>query len=260
MQHAALPCSYTTRRARDGEQLFCAQFLLFHSKYAPITRWRKSILFGTLLVLAGHANESQFLEERVGPPSSYYVLSASTIGLHLAAQKRRARPSRESSRPPAPPALLCYERCWRGCNFCGRQAYYLYRRGTHANNSANRAGLSAHGLSACTGGCHPGSGETCRGGPGKSAQCLEQEGRCQGEGHHSAFRAKNARGELRLQAHGRGPQLRPDHWTPGGRPVPVLLARARGEESRAGHRAHQNIQSGSDRGAECRVCVLRQGL
>src|SRR5580704_9068242 len=106
MQHAALPCSYTTRRARDGEQLFCAQFLLFHSKYAPITRGRKSILFGTFLVLAGHAMNLNFSEER-GAPSFYYVLSASTIGLHLAAQKSRARPSRESSRPPARPALLC---------------------------------------------------------------------------------------------------------------------------------------------------------
>jgi hypothetical protein len=57
MQYTALPCIDTTRRARDGEQLICTQFLLFHSKYGPITRWRKSILFGTLLVLAGRAGQ-----------------------------------------------------------------------------------------------------------------------------------------------------------------------------------------------------------
>jgi len=56
-------------------------------------------------------------------------------------------------------------------------------------------------------------------------------------------RRKNARGELQLQAHGHSPQLRPDHWTRGGRPVPVLLGRARGEESRAGHRAHQTSKA-----------------
>ena len=66
MQHTTLPCSDATRRARDGEQLFCAQFLFFSLENGPITRWRKSVLFGTLTLGIRLSDESQLVLRLVG--------------------------------------------------------------------------------------------------------------------------------------------------------------------------------------------------
>src|SRR5690349_13445236 len=90
-----------------------------------------------------------------------------------------------------------------------------------------------------------GAGET-GGEPAEPAEHVEQIRLRPSEGRAGEVGGEDAGGKLQFQACGHGAQLRTDRWTPGRCAVRVLLDRTGGEKSGAGHRAHENLQGGSD--------------